>query len=273
MNASNIITLDNAAEGEVVTLSAEEFAILSSVPAVAAPAAAPSRSERYKHVHTGEVVNALREAGFAVDRAKFTKTRKNGTKDPMFAKHQVVMRATHLPEFDGMVPEFYVTNAHDGTSSLDLMAGVFRFVCENGMIVGDYSRERIRHAGKAAAEAIDRAMKMSRATSKWVQTVDAWKQIDMSAGQRQEFARLASVLRWGDANRFNVEDLLAVRRPEDDRGDLWTTFNVIQENTMKGGMQGLATTGRRATARPLTEIAKSSAFNADLWNLAAEFAE
>ena len=272
MNAS-LVTLDQAAEGEVVTLSAAEYAVLSTVPAVAAPTAAPSRSERYRHVNTQEIVNALREVGFVVDRAKFTKTRKNGSRDPMFAKHQVIMRATHLPEFDGMVPEFYVTNAHDGTSSLDIMAGAFRFVCENGLVIGDYTRERIRHAGKAASEAIDRAMRMSRSTERWVRTVDEWKRIDMSKTQRFEFARLASVLRYGDANRFNVEDLLAVRRPEDDRGDLWTTFTIVQENTMKGGMQGLASTGRRATARPLTEIAKSASFNADLWNLAAEFAE
>lgn len=272
MNA--ITDLQAASEGSVVTLTAEEYEILASVPAVAAPVAAPSRSERYKHVNTQDVVNALREVGFVVDRAHFTKTRKNGSKDPLFAKHQVILRSTELGEYDGITPEFLVTNSHDGTSSLQLMQGAYRFICGNGLILGTtFAKENIRHSGKAAQEAIDRAVRMSRGTAKWLKQVEEWKRIDMTAGQRHEFARLASVLRYGDANRFNVDDILAPRRAEDDRGDLWTVFNRVQENTMKGGMSGLATTGRRATARPLTEIAKASAFNADLWNLAEEFAE
>ncbi|HEX8551049.1 MAG TPA: DUF932 domain-containing protein [Abditibacteriaceae bacterium] len=272
---NSIVTLEQAAEGSVVTLSPAEFDVLASVPAVTAANASPTRSQRYRHINTGEVVAALREHGFVVDRAHFTKTRKNGTRDPMFAKHQVVMRSTELGDFDGITPEFLVTNSHDGSSSLDLWQGAFRFICGNGIIIcnNTFSRERIRHSGKAAAEAIDKAIRMSRSTSKWLKTVDEWKKIDMTTGQRNEFARLASVLRWGDANRFDVQDVLSVRRAEDDHGDLWTTFNRVQENAMKGGFAGLASTGRRATARPLTEIAKSSAFNADLWNLAEEFAE
>jgi hypothetical protein len=263
------------AEGEVVTLNARELEIIAaSAPAAQTLHASPDRSERYAHVNTMEVINALKSEGFYVDRAHLTKQRKNSNRDPLFAKHQIVLRNETLGVYDGVQPEFLITNAHNGTSSVEEMAGAYRFICGNGLIIGTtFAHERIRHSGQAAQIAIDRAIRMSRNTAKWLKQVEEWKQIDLTQGQRKEFARLASVLRYGDPNRFQVEDLLQVRRAEDDRGDLWTTYNRVQENAMKGGFQGLAATGRRATARPLTEIAKSSAFNADLWNLAEEFAE
>jgi hypothetical protein len=280
MSHAEIIEVEaNVVESEdnAVQVSANEFAILSQVSAVHAQAPAPARSERYKVVKTFEVIDALREVGFYVDRAHYTKTRKNKkgeAKDPLYAKHQVVLRNEQFGDYNGVTPEFLITNAHDGTSSVDLMAGAYRFICSNGLIIGEtFSRERIRHSGNAAAMAIDRAMRMSRNVGKWLKQVEEWKAIDLSAPQRLEFARLANVLRFGDPHKFETAKLLEVRRPEDDRGDLWTTFNVIQENAMKGGFEGFASTGRRATARPLKEIAKTSAFNADLWILAEEFAE
>jgi len=38
---------------------------------------------------------------------------------------------------DSLVPEIVLTNSHDGYASFQLMAGVFKFVCSNGMIVAD----------------------------------------------------------------------------------------------------------------------------------------
>jgi len=64
-----------------------------------------------------------------------------------------------------------------------------------------------------------------------------------------------------------------VRREEDDRGDLWTTFNRLQENTVRGGLVGLSRSGRQATSRPLTDIQRDLAYNAQLWQLADELAE
>ena len=64
-----------------------------------------------------------------------------------------------------------------------------------------------------------------------------------------------------------------VRRHEDDRGDLWTTFNRLQENTVRGGIEGLSRSGRAATSRPLSDISRSVDYNAQLWQLAEEVAE
>ena len=56
----------------------------------------------------------------------------------------------------------------------------------------------------------------------------------------------------------DVEQFDTVRRPEDNSLDLWTTFNRVQENVMRGGQEGVrrAVNGsrRRTTVRPVNGI-------------------
>jgi hypothetical protein len=54
---------------------------------------------------------------------------------------------------------------------------------------------------------------------------------------------------------------------------LWSTFNRVQENTIRGGVEGLSRSGRSATSRPLSDITRSVDYNQQLWSLADEVAE
>ncbi|MFZ8887334.1 MAG: DUF932 domain-containing protein, partial [Steroidobacteraceae bacterium] len=54
---------------------------------------------------------------------------------------------------------------------------------------------------------------------------------------------------------------------------LWNTYNVIQENLLKGGQRGRATTGRRMTTRPVTGIQQDVKLNRALWSLAEKMAD
>jgi len=50
------------------------------------------------------------------------------------------------------VNEFILPNSHDGASSFHMLGGVFRFVCQNGMVVGETVGEvRVRHKGAIAS--------------------------------------------------------------------------------------------------------------------------
>jgi hypothetical protein len=68
------------------------------------------------------------------------------------------------------------------------------------------------------------------------------KAIELSQSEREIFAESAALAIYGekDAIPFRTERLLTPRR-YDDRGknDLWSTFNTVQENIMKGGIRGL----------------------------------
>ncbi|MBN3807442.1 DUF945 domain-containing protein, partial [Paraburkholderia sp. Ac-20336] len=62
--------------------------------------------------------------------------------------------------------------------------------------------------------------------------------------------------------------LLAPRRFEDRRDDLWTVFNRVQENLTKGGLHGRSRTGRAMSTRPITGIDENVKLNRALWMLA-----
>jgi hypothetical protein len=64
--------------------------------------------------------------------------------------------------------------------------------------------------------------------------------------------------------------ILAPRRFEDRRDDMWTTFNRVQENMMKGGLRGRNRSSRTTTTRPVNGIDQSVKLNRALWVLAEE---
>jgi hypothetical protein len=245
---------------------------MKTLPAAALAAApAPTLSSRYEFIDTRDIVQRVAEEGWQVATATTASPRK---RDALFTKHMIDFRHPDFAPVHGAVPRLIFTNSHDGSSSAKILAGVFRFVCSNGLVVGTTTAsETVRHTGDAAADLIHRVQQLARETSKVYSSIDRWSKKDLTRAQRYEFARFAAQLRWGDAQRFAPEDLLMVRRAEDDRGDLWATFNRVQENTVRGGIEGLSRSGRAATSRPLSDITRSVDYNAALWTLAEEVAE
>ena len=58
-------------------------------------------------------------------------------------------------------------------------------------------------------------------------------------------------------------------QPEADaRADVWTTYNVVQENLMRGGLSGRSTTGRNTRTRTIEAIREDVRINNCLWQLA-----
>lgn len=245
---------------------------MKTLPAAALTAApAPTLSSRYEFIDTRAVIERIAQEGWQVAHAEVSTPRK---RDALFTKHMVDFRHPDHQPIHGAVPRLIFTNSHDGSSSARILAGVFRFVCSNGLVIGNtVAKESIRHTGDAAADLIHRVQQLAKNTSQLYSSIDKWSKKDLSKAQRYEFARFAAQLRWGDARRFEPEDLLQVRRAEDDRGDLWATFNRVQENTVRGGIEGLSRSGRAATSRPLSDITRSVDYNAALWTLAEEVAE
>jgi len=81
-------------------------------------------------------------------------------------------------------------------------------------------------------------------------------------------------LKYGDVEKQPVtpRQILLPRRPDDGKGDLWTKFNIVQENLMRGGQRGRASSGKRVTTRPVQSIDKNVQLNKALWILADEMA-
>lgn len=237
----------------------------------------PKMSERYVHIDSAQVVRLMESEGFKVSSIILPSGKKGTNKDLAYARHQIDFRredwVAREDRRGGHVPRMLYTNSHDGTTAASFMLGAYSFVCSNGLVVGStYAAERVRHAGETAQSLIGRMQALAKNTGPMFDQIDRWQDKVLTPGQVREFARLASILRWGDPHRFEASEVLHVRRPEDDAQDLWTVFSRVQENTIRGGIAGRSRTGRRSLARPLSELAASTKYNQDLWKLADEFA-
>lgn len=229
-------------------------------------------SPRYVHVDSRPIVEAMQAEGFQLFSAN--SMRKRLASRAMYAKHALDFRHPDLPEADGYVPRVIFVNSHDGSSSAKFMMGVYRFVCENGLVVGSsYAHEVARHSGEAAADLVARVQRLARNTAPLFAQIDKWTRRQLSGPEVTEFARLAATLRFGDAQRFNPAQLLEVARPEDEGGSLWRVFNRVQENAVRGGLVGYSATGRQLASRRMNGMSAHTDFNVQLWRLAEEFAD
>ena len=243
------------------------------LPALTQATASPHMSNRYVHVNTGEVIKVMQDAGFTVHDQRVDKARKS----PMeYQRHMVVFRNDTLQTPDGSyVPQMLWINSHNGKSPAVMKLGIYRFVCTNGMVVGnDFASERIRHAGELAKQVLDRVRELSKKSSSVFSQIETWSKIDLDRAQQEEFARRVALLRFGEQKmqQYNPLDLLNVRRAEDDKGDLWSVFNRIQENSTKGGLVGRNANNRQVRSKSLNSIGLDVGFNERLWELTEEFA-
>ena len=256
-------------------LSAEQ--LHRDAPSIYASAPWRGMSDRYKFVPTSSVIDILRSHGFHPVKAMQSRSRIEGkgefTRHMLRFRHDSHLRAAIVGE---ETPELVLSNAHDGTSAYRLMAGIFRLVCGNGLTVqsADFGSISVKHAGGADfhERIIDATYQVVEEMPRTMEKIGEWKQIDLTAKQREAFAAAALELKGN--SQITPAQLLAPRRSEDKKPDVWTTANVVQEHLIKGGLQGVASTGRRRmTTRPVKSVSEDLRLNRALWTLTEKLAE
>ena len=92
-------------------------------PSIFAEAAHDSRSARYTYIPTSTILDGLRKEGFQPFAVTQTRVRDEGKRD--FTKH--MLRLRHASQIaDTEANEIILLNSHDGTSSYQMLAGMFR---------------------------------------------------------------------------------------------------------------------------------------------------
>jgi hypothetical protein len=246
--------------------------ILRAAPSVFAESAHESRSRRYTYIPTIEVVNGLRREGFQPFMACQAKTRVEGKE--AFTKH--LLRFRHAGQINGSeANEIILINSHDGTSSYQMLAGCFRFVCQNGLICGDTVEDfRVRHSGDVVGNVIEGAFRVLDEFEQVDASKDIMKQIELKPEHQQIFARAALQLRYDeDEAPIRPEQLNLPRRMDDRGNDLWRTFNRVEENMIRGGLRGRNANGGRTTTREVKGVSENVRLNRALWTLAEEMAK
>ena len=242
-------------------------------------------SSKYKHINTVDIVRALDAEGFRM--TSVAKARR-GSSHIVRLRHQDARPvASSNPSLHGLVPEIVLRSAYDGTSALTISAGVFRIVCSNGLVVGNGLVERILHVGDAIDKARIATARIVAEQPKVIDGVERLGAVTLTAEQQLDFARKASDIVLGpDQLRSDstARYLLNPKRSGDALMDLWTTFNVVQENAMSGryaitkSYPIVTRSGERILAhglqkgRAINSVDRVFEVNKALWNLADSFA-
>ncbi|MBH1856612.1 DUF945 domain-containing protein [Stenotrophomonas maltophilia] len=238
-------------------------------PSIFADAPHASRSERYSYIPTAAVLTELRKEGFQPFMVAQTRVRNEDRRD--YTKHMIRLR--HASQINGAeANEIVLLNSHDGTSSYQMLAGMFRFVCSNGLVCGDTVADvRVPHKGDVAGSVIEGAYEVLSGFERVKENRDAMRAITLNDGESEVFARAALALKYDDPDKpapITESQILTPRRFDDRRPDLWSVFNRTQENLTKGGLHGRSANGRRQQTRPVQGIDSDVRLNRALWLLA-----
>jgi hypothetical protein len=256
----------------VVPLTMEQMRAVA--PSIFATERHISRSERYAYIPTSEVLKRLHTEGFSPFQVCQSRSRDVSKRE--FTKHMVRMR--HASQIVGAeANEIILVNSHDGTSAYQMLAGVFRFVCCNGMVCGTTMNDvRIRHNGNVIDNVIEGAFRVVDDFAVVDEQKLGMKALTLKHGEQIAFAKAALSLKYDDPDipaPVTEHQLLHIERSDDDAADLWTTFNRVQEHLMDGGLRGRRPDGRRATTRPIHSIDQNIKINRALWVLAEAMRE
>ena len=246
-------------------------ALYRHVPSIFASEAHDSRSERYVYVPTIDIVEGLRREGwfpfFAVQSVP-----RDGSRHG-HAKHMLRLRR------DGGIgkseaAEVIIVNSHDGTSAYQMFAGMLRFVCTNSMIAGERFEEiRVPHKGGIQDQIIEGVFTVAEDFPRLIDASETMKEITLNPDERRVLAEASLVARYGDEESpVRPDQIIEPRRREDVGPSLWTTFNVIQENVIRGGLNGRKQNAegriRRSQTRAINGIDQNVTLNRALWTLA-----
>lgn len=243
------------------------------VPAAFADSPADHVSDRYSFISTRNVIDRLEDLEWKPVKAH----QSYKVRDRVHTTHMITFRKLNItPQVGDVVPELNLFNNHEALRRVSMRAGFYKLACSNGLVVAipgmmDVSFDKI-HIDNAAFE-FERAFTAAvDQLDVGTNTIKKWMSVQLNFIQQNDFAAKAVLLRnhndpvW--SKHFDAHEFLNRRRKEDRGNDLWTVFNVVQENIMKGGVQGAY-----RTTKPITQVAEVQRINEGLWQLTTEFGE
>ncbi len=246
-------------------------------------------SEDYQMYRSDQIIDIMAEHGLKLvevsqERAVWSKVRQ-----PHTAIHTMRFQAegTNFKEFGvgDSFPEIAIINSHDGRRQFRAMAGVFRLVCANGMIVADSNFGSVSRRHYGAANAFDKVKEIIAELPKTVnqisQRIADWSALDMTPDAQLALARMMMRERLPCGGMrapdwLLPEQVLEHRRPleapkSDGSRDLWTTFNVLQESLTNAKIDRLAGEGRARSISPINGAVDNTGYNSKLWATAEAY--
>lgn len=244
-------------------------------PAIFATSPAPTiKSPKYQFTPTFEVIEHMQDMGYLLTGVKQSKSnvdlRKNWGIHITRFQHPDLYIKNHDGEVEAR-PEVVLINSHDGTRPIQFEMGLFRLVCENGLVIKDRDMGsfRERHTKLNFNEVKNLMDEKVSGLGEVVGKINKWNMVEMTDKQRFNFAVEALSLRIGtdrQAEQYEIMDILSPKRKADEGNSLWKTYNILQENLIKGGFQ-LNNRQARAIQNPIEDFN----LNQQLWAMADNY--
>ncbi len=231
-------------------------------------------SDKYHFIPTIDVIEEIRANNWYpvnVNVANVRDEQKEG-----FQQHCVRFR--HFEDLlnpkDNAV-ELLLFNSHDRTKAFSISAGIFRFVCANGLVISDsvFETYKIKHLGERDNDVANAVNNITAIKPKLMEKINKLESITLNQSEKESFAKYSIPLRFEEHLEINHNDLLIPHRMQDYKDDLYTVLNVIQENLIRGNISGInKDTKRRFTSKEITSISKDTEVNKGIWDIAEKIA-
>ena len=231
-------------------------------------------SDMYHFIPTIDVINEIKQHNWyptSVQVASVKDVDKEG-----YQRHLVRFR--HFEDLlnpKANAVELLLFNSHDRSTSFSISAGIYRFVCANGLVIADsvFESYKIKHIGDRNNDVLTAINNITAFKPQLEAKIHTLASIELTKTEKQSFAKSAVPLRFEEHLEVDYNDLLVPHRIEDEHDDLYTVLNVIQENLLRGNISGInKETGRRFSSRKITSIGKDVNLNQFLWKMAERIA-
>ncbi|MDJ7445050.1 DUF945 domain-containing protein [Salmonella enterica] len=228
-----------------------------------------SRSDRYSYIPTITLLENLQREGFEPFFACQSRVRDPGRRN--YTKHMLRLRRAGQITSQ-QVPEIIILNSHGGESSFQLLPGIWRQVCANGLVCGQsFGEIRVPYQGDIAEKVIKGAYEVLGVFDRVEEKRETMQSLLLPPPAQQAFARAALTYRFGEEHQpVTASQILTPRRYEDHQDDLWSVFNRCQENLLKGGLPGRTAKGKRSHTRAVNGIDGDVRLNRALWVMAEQ---
>jgi hypothetical protein len=248
----------------------DDDTMIKYAPSIFNNIAFPELSDSYKHIPTSKIITALRNNGF--EPVEVSQSGDTNSIRSLFAKHVVRFRKTEISyKNNDIVPEILLKNSHDGKSSYNITAGLFRIICLNGLVagVGDLFNIKVPHntSGEIISHVLDATNNIVKKIPELFERVDKLKEKKLDEYRRYNLAK--NIIDISPSNLIiDPSEYLVPRRSHDMGYDAWTTMNVIQENVIRGGVLGQDRLGSKRRTMAIFDVSREIEINRKIWDLA-----
>lgn len=224
-------------------------------------------SNKFGFISSENLVSRMESQGLKLADVVESKIRKDKDLRQGYQKH-VLRFDTGLSNRHGNL-QLLAINSHEGSSALTFRMGFFRMVCSNGLIIGSdlIPQIKVRHTQNGLLKLDDSIDELMQWKTVAMDNIEKMENKKLSQDDYDQLALASAKIRLGDKFTDKIVPIFEPKRYEDNREDLFTAFNVIQENVMRTGFYAHNTeTNVYTKVRAIRGVNASLELNTALYN-------